>query len=129
MNKLPFVLSFLLLPAVACASDAEYNANKSAWDAVNLSPAYEAGLSGKDVRVAIVDNGFWATHQEFTDKMTLSSLSTIIRKITERPLLRLSVRRKTIWECKGWHTMRLYWLFRRRILKAKTIRLAGIVRR
>lgn len=72
MNKLPFVLSFLLFPAVACASDAEYNANKSAWDAVNLSPAYEAGLSGKDVRVAIVDNGFWATHQEFTDKMTLS---------------------------------------------------------
>lgn len=72
MNKLPFVLSFLLFPAVACASDAEYNANKSAWDAVNLSPAYEAGLSGKDVRVAIVDNGFWETHQEFTDKMTLS---------------------------------------------------------
>lgn len=72
MNKLPFVLSFLLFPAVACASDAEYNANKSAWEAVNLSPAYEAGLSGKDVRVAIVDNGFWATHQEFTDKMTLS---------------------------------------------------------
>lgn len=72
MNKLPFVLSFLLFPAVAWASDAEYNANKSAWDAVNLSPAYEAGLSGKDVRVAIVDNGFWATHQEFTDKMTLS---------------------------------------------------------
>lgn len=72
MNKLPFVLSFLLFPAVACASDAEYNVNKSAWDAVNLSPAYEAGLSGKDVRVAIVDNGFWATHQEFTDKMTLS---------------------------------------------------------
>ena len=72
MNKLPFVLSLLVFPAAASASDAEYNVNKSAWDAINLSSAYEEGLSGKDVRVAIVDNGFWATHQEFKDKMTLS---------------------------------------------------------
>lgn len=65
MNKLPLSLSVLLFPFAAAASEAEFNANRAAWDSINLSAAYDAGLSGKDVSVAVIDNGFLPTHQEF----------------------------------------------------------------
>lgn len=65
MNKLPLSLSVLLFPFAAAASEAEFNANRAAWDSINLSAAYDAGLSGKDVTVAVIDNGFLPTHQEF----------------------------------------------------------------
>lgn len=72
MNKLSLSLSFLLFPFASAASEAEFNANYAAWKSINLSAAYDAGLSGKGVTVAVIDNGFLNTHQEFTDKMTLS---------------------------------------------------------
>lgn len=72
MNRLSLSLSFLLFPFASAASEAEFNANYAAWKSINLSAAYDAGLSGKGVTVAVIDNGFLNTHQEFTDKMTLS---------------------------------------------------------
>ncbi len=65
MNKLLFALSVLSMPVAASASEAEFNANSTAWNAVNLSAAYAEGLSGKGVRIAVIDNGFLDTHQEF----------------------------------------------------------------
>ncbi|MBS6474347.1 MAG: autotransporter domain-containing protein [Acetobacter sp.] len=68
MNKLSLSLSFLLFPFTSAASEAEFNANYAAWKSINLSAAYDAGLSGKGVTVAVIDNGFLDTHQEFEDK-------------------------------------------------------------
>lgn len=68
MNKLSLSLSFLLFPFTSAASEAEFNANYAAWKSINLSAAYDAGLSGKGVTVAVIDNGFRDTHQEFEDK-------------------------------------------------------------
>lgn len=68
MNKLSLSLSFLLFPFASAASEAEFNANYAAWKSINLSAAYDAGLSGKGVTVAVIDNGFRDTHQEFEDK-------------------------------------------------------------
>lgn len=65
MNKLSLSLSFLLFPFASAASEAEFNANYAAWKSINLSAAYDAGLSGKGVIVAVIDNGFRDTHQEF----------------------------------------------------------------
>ena len=65
MNKLSLSLSFLLFPFTSAASEAEFNANYAAWKSINLSAAYDAGLSGKGVTVAVIDNGFLDTHQEF----------------------------------------------------------------
>lgn len=65
MNKLSLSLSFLLFPFASAASEAEFNANYAAWKSINLSAAYDAGLSGKGVTVAVIDNGFLDTHQEF----------------------------------------------------------------
>ena len=65
MNKLSLSLSFLLFPFTSAASEAEFNANYAAWKSINLSAAYDAGLSGKGVAVAVIDNGFLDTHQEF----------------------------------------------------------------
>lgn len=65
MNKLSLSLSFLLFPFASAASEAEFNANYAAWKSINLSAAYDAGLSGKGVTVAVIDNGFLNTHQEF----------------------------------------------------------------
>lgn len=68
MNRLSLSLSFLLFPFASAASEAEFNANYAAWKSINLSAAYDAGLSGKGVTVAVIDNGFRDTHQEFEDK-------------------------------------------------------------
>lgn len=68
MNRLSLSLSFLLVPFTSAASEAEFNANYAAWKSINLSAAYDAGLSGKGVTVAVIDNGFRDTHQEFEDK-------------------------------------------------------------
>ena len=68
MNRLSLSLSFLLFPFASAASEAEFNANYAAWKSINLSAAYDAGLSGKGVTVAVIDNGFLDTHQEFEDK-------------------------------------------------------------
>ena len=65
MNRLSLSLSFLLFPFASAASEAEFNANYAAWKSINLSAAYDAGLSGKGVTVAVIDNGFLDTHQEF----------------------------------------------------------------
>lgn len=65
MNRLSLSLSFLLFPFASAASEAEFNANYAAWKSINLSAAYDAGLSGKGVTVAVIDNGFLNTHQEF----------------------------------------------------------------
>lgn len=65
MNRLSLSLSFLLFPFASVASEAEFNANYAAWKSINLSAAYDAGLSGKGVTVAVIDNGFLDTHQEF----------------------------------------------------------------
>ena len=65
MNKLPLFLSALLFPLAAAASEAEFNANSAAWNSINLSAAYDAGLSGTGVSVAVIDNGFLTSHQEF----------------------------------------------------------------
>lgn len=65
MNKLSLSLSFLLFPFASAASEAEFNANYAAWKSINLSAAYDAGLSGKGVTVAVIDNVFLDTHQEF----------------------------------------------------------------
>ena len=65
MNKLLLALSALSMPVAASASEAEFNANSAAWKAINLSAAYDEGLSGKGVRIAVIDNGFLDTHQEF----------------------------------------------------------------
>lgn len=65
MNKLSLSLSFLLFPFASAAAEAEFNANYAAWKSINLSAAYDAGLSGKGVTVAVIDNGFLDTHQEF----------------------------------------------------------------
>lgn len=68
MNRLSLFLSFLLFPFASAASEAEFNANYAAWKSINLSAAYDAGLSGKGVTVAVIDNGFLDTHQEFEGK-------------------------------------------------------------
>lgn len=68
MNRLSLSLSFLLFPFASAASEAEFNANYAAWKSINLSAAYDAGLSGKGVTVAVIDNGFLDTHQEFEGK-------------------------------------------------------------
>ena len=47
-------------------ADEEYNANKAVYDAIGASAAYNAGYSGQDVTVAVMDNGVLLTHQEFT---------------------------------------------------------------
>lgn len=65
MNKLLLALSVLSMPVAASASEAEFNANSAAWNAINLSAAYAEELSGKGVRIAVIDNGFLDTHQEF----------------------------------------------------------------
>lgn len=73
-------LFLFLYPFVLNAADytdsAEYMKNQNAWDAINLAEAYTGedgtaygGASGKGVRVAVIDNGFLATHQEFKDKI------------------------------------------------------------
>ena len=51
--------------------DIEYEANKKAFDAIGASAAYDAGFTGTNVIVAIVDNGLLKDHNEFKNKFSL----------------------------------------------------------
>ena len=59
-----FLLPFLFSPFPAFANGG-YAANQEAFDAVNLSAAYEAGFTGKGVMVGVFDSGSHEGHKAF----------------------------------------------------------------
>ena len=71
-KKFCFVFFALLFffGQVKAEENEEYAVNKSAYDSIGVSAAYTAGFSGKNVTVAIVDNGILKDHQEFKDKFS-----------------------------------------------------------
>lgn len=69
LKSLPVVLalSFLAAPAAAQFVPGPEFYNQPALSAVNLLPAYDAGLSGAGVRVGVVDSGINPSHVEFAN--------------------------------------------------------------
>ncbi|MGH2340282.1 autotransporter domain-containing protein [Segnochrobactraceae bacterium EtOH-i3] len=62
------------LPAPKPTADAEYRAN---WGlgAINALTAYQMGLTGKGVTVAVIDSGLDVRHPEFTGRVSADALN------------------------------------------------------
>ncbi|MBO4643660.1 MAG: S8 family serine peptidase [Alphaproteobacteria bacterium] len=64
-----FMLFFLFCGQVS-ADDEEYNVNQIPYDAIGVATAHSAGFTGKNVTVAVVDNGVLTSHQELIGQIS-----------------------------------------------------------
>lgn len=62
--------SLFFLGSPVSASDAEYNVNQKAYNAIGVDQAYSSGFTGTGVTVAVVDNGTLKDHKDLSDQFS-----------------------------------------------------------